>query len=489
MSGNWYAKERGKAALARALLERGWTIHGWREDNSDAMSDYYDPEHWEGIASKDDTVLVVDFNYGFDGEQVVGGRIYATTHYLKSFGVAWQANPPRKNWHLERQGHIIASGNGIGSIDGYDTGKAALKRVLADIEQALTRPVVAATADTDKPAATADLVVTVSRNAAKNGIEIKFSSKPAESIIARLHAAGFRFSYQQSLWYAKDTPGRWDAAMTIYHAVMLRDALPEAQPAPSVAEAVPADAEPAEAETADEVATLADAGPAEATPVNTAAEPDIPAAATAADAAPKSWEARILEAAINNPDLVKPGKGKKQPAAPLETLPLFGGNVEAFPLFAAAAAPEPDPEPPTSLEDWGAGLEWDVAHRYTQQEAVEDGTLVDLSEQAYGMGFTVPFFVTNAVYAEAISPDGDTSARRSLVFLAFVKGALRNLQAQCPTALDTDLLEFSLHLPLVGVAVERDGERVEPEERTLWLHLGAGDDGGAVYTLMFPGDW
>ena len=40
-SGNWYQKERGKAALADELRKLGWTIHGYTEDRSDARSDYY----------------------------------------------------------------------------------------------------------------------------------------------------------------------------------------------------------------------------------------------------------------------------------------------------------------------------------------------------------------------------------------------------------------------------------------------------------------
>ncbi|MDX9975149.1 MAG: hypothetical protein RBU21_19335, partial [FCB group bacterium] len=126
---NWYQKERGKAALADELRKLGWTIHGYTEDRSDARSDYYAPARWHGVATKEDAVLVVDIDYGFDGGQVVGKRVYTTVQYLQEFGVTWQANPPRKNWHVERDGKIIASGNGIGSIDGYESGKAALNRV------------------------------------------------------------------------------------------------------------------------------------------------------------------------------------------------------------------------------------------------------------------------------------------------------------------------------------------------------------------------
>jgi len=223
---NWWQKERGKAALAEELRRRGWTVHGYTPDRSDPTTDYYAPAFWDGVATKDNAVLVVDLNFGFDGEQVVGKRVYTTVHYLKKFGVTWQANPPRKNWHVERGGRIIASGNGVNSIYGD---KSVLNRILADIEHAVTNNDTAddTAIDTAVTAVGYDPTmigtVSVGRNPAKAGIEIKFSAKPAESILAQLHAAGFRFSYRQSLWYAKDTPDNWDAAMRIYNAAMLRD--------------------------------------------------------------------------------------------------------------------------------------------------------------------------------------------------------------------------------------------------------------------------
>jgi hypothetical protein len=43
-------------------------------------------------------------------------------------------------------------------------------------------------------------------NHAKNGVEIKFPSKPPQEVLDRLSSAGFRFSRFQNLWYAKQTP-------------------------------------------------------------------------------------------------------------------------------------------------------------------------------------------------------------------------------------------------------------------------------------------
>lgn len=48
--------------------------------------------------------------------------------------------------------------------------------------------------------------VTISENEEKNGIEIRFAAKPSPDVLARVKAAGFRWSKFQSLWYAKRTP-------------------------------------------------------------------------------------------------------------------------------------------------------------------------------------------------------------------------------------------------------------------------------------------
>jgi len=489
-SGNWYQKERGKAALADELRKLGWTIHGYTEDRSDARSDYYAPAHWHGVATKDEAVLVVDIDYGFDGEQVVGKRVYTTTHYLQEFGVTWQANPPRKNWHVERDGKIVTSGNGIGSIDSFKSGEAALKRILFDIERAVRQPVAANAAGNDEPTTTATTAGTVSvgRNAAKGGIEIKFSAKPTDEIISRLHAAGFRFSYRQSLWYAKDTPVRWEAAMRIYHAAMLRDTAETANTENIVSEIVivhdiPApDPEP-------EITT------------DDALTDSTPAATT--EAAPMTWETRVLAAASANPDLlkVKPRK-KQQQATAMEALPLFS-------FCAETEASEPESELESELEP--APMTWEtqvlvaprltppevittadgevqVIYAYTHQQAVEDGTLIDVSLTARRMGFDVPVFVTNTVWAEAICPDGVSGGNRVALFLAYVKGILRNLHEE--DALENDLIELPMTLPMVGVhVVDREGKEVEPEERTLWLHLDANDDGEPIFKIMFPADW
>lgn len=51
---DWADKRNAAAHLAKALESLGWTIVGFKEDRSDAMSDYFDPACWSGYATHPD---------------------------------------------------------------------------------------------------------------------------------------------------------------------------------------------------------------------------------------------------------------------------------------------------------------------------------------------------------------------------------------------------------------------------------------------------
>lgn len=53
-------------------------------------------------------------------------------------------------------------------------------------------------------------MLNITLNSEKNGIEIRFDSKPAAEIISDLKANGFRWSGKQKMWYAKQTAERMD---------------------------------------------------------------------------------------------------------------------------------------------------------------------------------------------------------------------------------------------------------------------------------------
>ena len=52
------------------------------------------------------------------------------------------------------------------------------------------------------------MTTTMNLNAAKNGIELKFSEKPEDAIRTALKDLGFRWSNKMGIWWAKQTPER-----------------------------------------------------------------------------------------------------------------------------------------------------------------------------------------------------------------------------------------------------------------------------------------
>lgn len=57
---HWTERQRARVAIGLTLQSRGWRLYGFHEDRSDAMTDYYAPASWDGVAEKDGYVVVVD---------------------------------------------------------------------------------------------------------------------------------------------------------------------------------------------------------------------------------------------------------------------------------------------------------------------------------------------------------------------------------------------------------------------------------------------
>ena len=163
---NYYAFQEAKVLIAAELSKRGWEIFGFKPDESDAMTDYWSPADWDGIATKNGYVVVVDcsdyivkshsgkkdYRRSDSAEEIeltveIQQKIkkleeirqdrgaspaeeatakekiekllnkvdknkensVETTVYYPTF----QANPPRMSWHVEKDGVIIAKGNGV----------------------------------------------------------------------------------------------------------------------------------------------------------------------------------------------------------------------------------------------------------------------------------------------------------------------------------------------------------------------------------------
>ena len=160
---NYYDYREVKVMIAHKLMSMdGWKVYGYTPDESDSMTDYWSPAHWDGIAEKNGYILCVDvygeakpqeirkYNYsGFTYDQsiaekikklesmtvergaseaeAISAKIMIERLQKKAEGSAenenkyivvgtvpgHMAHPPKMNWHIEKDGIIIAKGNGI----------------------------------------------------------------------------------------------------------------------------------------------------------------------------------------------------------------------------------------------------------------------------------------------------------------------------------------------------------------------------------------
>lgn len=159
----YYEYQDVKVAMYHKLKSMdGWKMYGYSPDHSDLMHDYYDPESWDGIAEKNGYILCVDvsseakpleireYDYeGFSYDTSVLEKIEKLKQMTVARGASEQeeqsaknmiirlqkkasenaenanryrvvgmvpghmANPPRMNWHIEKDGVYVAKGNGI----------------------------------------------------------------------------------------------------------------------------------------------------------------------------------------------------------------------------------------------------------------------------------------------------------------------------------------------------------------------------------------
>ena len=165
----YYEYKDVKVMIAHKLMTMdGWKVYGYSPDRSDSMTDYYDPACWGGIAEKNGYILCVDVygaakpeeirQYNYDGtiqDRSISEKIIKLEQMTRERGASEQeeesakkmiqklrskmnetsekyivtgiipghmANPPRMNWHIEKDGVYVAKGNGIlkfADIDDY----------------------------------------------------------------------------------------------------------------------------------------------------------------------------------------------------------------------------------------------------------------------------------------------------------------------------------------------------------------------------------
>ena len=130
---------------------------------------------------------------------------------------------------------------------------------------------------------------------------------------------------------------------------------------------------------------------------------------------------------------------------------------------------------------------WDdaeVIHAYTRAQAIADGVLVDVSDR--GNVFTYPVAMTATAYAltvawtdedEARKGEGTGQSEAGRIWDVFYLGAIAARRAA-----GRQRVPYSL------MVVPREGASVEPVRVELHLHVGPGDRGEPVLTIMLPGE-
>jgi len=125
----------------------------------------------------------------------------------------------------------------------------------------------------------------------------------------------------------------------------------------------------------------------------------------------------------------------------------------------------------------------EVIHSYSRKQAIEDGILVDVSEAAREAGFNVHTVVTRAVWEECVAWSDEDNRRQTyqdesgrlwdvLWMGAFVARCRRNVSKL--------LYEFR--------CIPRGGRGRLPRKKVLKLHIGPGDEGEPVITIMLPNE-
>lgn len=123
-----------------------------------------------------------------------------------------------------------------------------------------------------------------------------------------------------------------------------------------------------------------------------------------------------------------------------------------------------------------------VIYAYSRADAMADGALVDVSETAGEAGFRIPVAMTAAAWADCVEWDSADSRRQThqdesgRLWDALWMAAIAARKAR------GERVPFQLY------RVPRGGRAIRPQRTTLHLHIGPGDGGEPVITILMPNE-
>lgn len=120
-------------------------------------------------------------------------------------------------------------------------------------------------------------------------------------------------------------------------------------------------------------------------------------------------------------------------------------------------------------------------HIYTRKQAIKDGCLVDVSTTAAEAGFRYPVVITRAAWADCVEWTEEDSHRQTYQDEA---GRLWDVlwMARLAARRGGERMAFQLY------RVPRGGRGVRPRLTTLHMHIGPGDHGEPVITIMLTNE-
>ena len=124
----------------------------------------------------------------------------------------------------------------------------------------------------------------------------------------------------------------------------------------------------------------------------------------------------------------------------------------------------------------------ELIHSYSRARAIEDGVLVDVSDTARQAGFAVPVALTAAAWADCVAwadadccrqtPQDESGRLWDVLWMAYL-ATRRGNGSQVTVTL---------------FRVPRGGRSRSPQAASLQMHIGPGDQGEPVITIMMPGE-
>lgn len=124
----------------------------------------------------------------------------------------------------------------------------------------------------------------------------------------------------------------------------------------------------------------------------------------------------------------------------------------------------------------------EVIYAYTRQQAIEDGYLVDVSAQAREAGFGCSVALTRAAWEGCVGWSDADSQRQTYQDESGRLWDVLWMAARAAMRGAGDQVQFQLY------RVPRGGRGMRARLTSLAMHIGPGDHGEAVITIMVPGE-